>query len=85
MATITPTELAAARRGATADWPNGITHTKPQINAALQAIEDWWNANAASLVTAINAATVPLGVTFTGAQKKIIGKWWLSHRYGKGG
>lgn len=38
MATLTSDELTAARRRAARN--NGVAWTKPQINAALQAIED---------------------------------------------
>mgnify|MGYP000433196659 CR=1 FL=1 len=38
---------------------NGYSFDKPIINAALQAIEDWFHANKAEGVTAINTATMP--------------------------
>lgn len=45
---------AAAQGQATVPW------NKAQLNAAAQAVEDWFEANRASLNTAINAATTPL-------------------------
>ena len=51
-------------------WRRGsqITYSKVQLGAALQAVEDWFEANRATLSAAINAATAPL--TLTAAQKK---------------
>jgi hypothetical protein len=46
--------------------------TKPQIAAVLQAIEDWFEANRASLVTALNTALAAQGLTLTAAQKRAL-------------
>lgn len=59
-----------------------VTWLKPQINAALQAIEDKWEADRAGYAAAIEAAAP--GV-FTLAQKKLLGKHWLQLKSSKGG
>lgn len=85
MATLTAAERAALRQRLAAEHTGGaITWTKPQVDAALQAIEDWADANAAGLATAINAATQPLGHTFTPAQKARLFLWWCWNRYVRG-
>lgn len=80
MAVLTAEQLAKIRRGvaqqfATQNWD------KPQINAALQAIEDWFELNKASGVTAVNTATAPF--VFTGPQKKELFAYWLLHKFGE--
>lgn len=85
MAVLTAEQLAEIRRAVAAESDPPITWTKAQIDAATQAIEDWWIANAVSLNTTINAATVPLGITFTIAQKTRIGKFWLLSKFQRGG
>ena len=81
MAILTPEQLAEVRREFAGAVP--ITCNKPQINAALQAIEDWFEANRASLGTAIDTATVPLGKTFTNPEKKQAVKFWLRQKFGR--
>lgn len=84
MAVLTPEQLAEMRRGIAADAGIGaINYDKPTVNLALQAIEDWWIANQASLNTAINNATAPF--VFTVAQKKILGLYWLWSKFRRGG
>ena len=67
MGVLTKPQLAKVSRhisenGTTVMW------SKPQVHAAVQAIEDWFEANRSSLNTEINAATAPL--VFTAEQKK---------------
>jgi len=81
MAILTTDQLVQLRQMAAAEAAT-VTWTKPQVNAALQAIEDWWEANRASLGTAIEAAAPG---KFTVAQKKALGKYWLWQKYGRGG
>ena len=57
-----------------------VNYTKPKINAGLQAIEDWFEANRVSLNTAISTATAPL--VLTGAQKVALVKAWLDYKMG---
>ncbi len=81
MAVLTGDELAKMRREFSTG--NAVDFTKPDINAALQAIEDAWeNTVRAMLSTAIDNAGA---FVFTNAQKKAIGKPWLKHKFGKGG
>jgi hypothetical protein len=90
VAVFTGTELAFLRQQfigtATA------TVTKPQINAAMQAIEDTLldyvlqagdaGQTVQQLVSAaVNAATQPLGVTFTAPQKKLLFAYWANLKY----
>ncbi len=84
MAILSAPEQAELRRQIAAELP-AVDFTKPQVNAAFQAIEDWFEANRASLSTAINAATVPAGYTFTAAQKRILVAYWLRQKFGREG
>lgn len=80
MAILTAEQLAQIRR----ECANEITvdYTKATINAAVQAVEDWWIANQAALSTAINVATSP--VVLSVAQKRAIGKFWLKQKFERG-
>ena len=81
MAILAADDLTTLRAEVAADQ-GVIAHTKPQINAAFQAIENWYEANRASLGTAIEAAAP--GV-FTAAQKRRLGKYWLRLKFQTGG
>jgi len=84
MAILTSDELSFVRRTCQEEDPAApiATANKPVFNLAIQAIEDWWVDNAASLSTAINTATSP--TVLTTAQKKKIGKAWLLSRFNRG-
>ena len=60
-----------------------VDYIKPQINAAIQGIEDWFEANRPSLSAAINTATGPF--IFTNAQKVALVKYWLASKFERGG
>jgi hypothetical protein len=75
---ILTNEQKAAVSEAVARQIASVTHTKPQVCAAIQAVEDWFDANQSSLNQAINAATSPL--TLTVAQKKLLVACWLLRR-----
>jgi hypothetical protein len=80
MAVLTNLELAEIRRGVagdtdTQDWDKTI------INAALQAIEDWYENNKAAGATAIDTATSPY--TFTTAVKKKLFRFWLGQKFNR--
>jgi len=82
MAVLTPEQLVSLRQafereGDVATWG------KADLNAALQAIEDWWETNQAGREAAINAATAPLILSADVKQK--LGKHWQQHKHGKGG
>lgn len=80
MATLTATQLAELRRGC-AGAVVAVNYTRAQINAGLQAIEDYYETTArAGFGSAIEAAAP--GV-FTNAQKKQLGKFWLFQKYGR--
>ena len=70
-------ELAKMRRrmavGQHPDWDKSI------INAALQAIEDWYQTNKVQGSTDIDTATSPF--TFTNAQKKKLFGYWMEHKF----
>jgi hypothetical protein len=81
MAVLTASELAELRNGVansgTQSW------TRAQVNAALQAVEDYFEDTArAGFGSAIEAAAP--GV-FTNAQKKRIGAYWLLQKYRREG
>jgi len=74
---LTAIQLAAIRQDFVATLTI-INKTKPQINVALQAIEDWFEANRAALGAAIEAAAPG---QFTGAQKLKLVKFWLRSKF----
>jgi len=84
MAILSAQERAELRQKVAAKLST-VGYTKPQVNAALQGIEDWFEANRASLSTAINAATTPLGYTFSAAEKKLLVAFWLLQKFGREG
>lgn len=81
MAVLIPFQSAELRRAVAAQIP-AVTYQKAAINAALQAIEDWFEGNRASLGVAIETAAPS---TFTAAQKLAMVKWWLSQKFERGG
>ena len=80
MAVLTAGELAQIRRDCAA---LGLTvnYIKPQINAAAQAVEDWYETNKGGISTAIDIATAPF--VFTASQKKAVGAYWMLYKFGK--
>lgn len=59
------------------------TWVKADLNAAFQALEDWWETQQASRQAAVNAATAPLA--FSADVRKKLGKHWQQHKHGQGG
>ena len=74
MAVLNAGQLAELRQKVAAALP--VLWTKPTINAALQDIEDWFEANRASLGAAISGG-------FTAPQKARLVKVWLLQKYGR--
>lgn len=74
MAVLTPAQLAELRQAVASGLP--LSTIKPMINQALQDIEDWFDANRASLAAAITGG-------FTNAQKKQLVKYWLLQKFGR--
>lgn len=74
MAILSSEQLAELRRA----FINGSTvaYDKTAINLALQQVEDWFEANRASLGAAITG-------TWTVQQKKRLVKFWLLQKYGR--
>lgn len=58
-----------------------VNYLKADVNKALQAIEDWFEANRVAISKAIDSATSP--VIFTVPQKKQIAKHWLKNKFGR--
>lgn len=81
MAILTATELNRMQRRCESTMP--VTYTKPQINPVVQAVEDWFEANRASLNTALTAAATTAGITLTAAQKKAIVAFYLELKFEK--
>lgn len=82
MATLTATQLAQLRREFVRKLGDiTIDFDKPIVNAAFQAIEDWYEANKGQISTDINTATAPY--VFTGQQKKLLGVYWLLQKSGR--
>ena len=80
MSLLSAIELAALRQSCARDQPT-VNYTKPQINAALQAVEDTFEGLRPTLNTAINTATAPL--VLTAAQKRLLVKFWLQQKAGR--
>lgn len=82
MTILNPEQLTKLRQGVARDIVP-VTWNKAQINAASQAVEDWFDnpARRASLRADINAATSPF--TFSNAQFKKLVKHWLHDRFGR--
>lgn len=81
MAVLTQQQLVPIRRFV-AKAVGAPRYTKPQINAAAQAVEDWFEANRAALGTAIETAAPGM---FNTAQKKQLVAAWLSSKFERGG
>jgi hypothetical protein len=77
MAVLTSGQLVEGRQVASRTGPT-VTHTKGVANAALQAVEDWFEVNRSGLNAAINAATSP--VVLTAGQKTALVRAWLAHK-----
>ena len=82
MAIITDDEMVPLRRGCAAETESGglpIHWTKAEFKAAVQAVEDEYQATCrAAFGTAIETA-VP--GKFSNPEKKCIGRWWFTHRF----
>ena len=77
MATLSTAELAELRNQVQgAHYRPDIT--KPQLNLAFQQVEDWFEANRASLAAAITGP-------FTATQKRQLGTYWLRQKAARGG
>lgn len=81
MSLLTPEELVELRRNMAAGQPI-VTWIKSQINVALQAIEDWFEANKANLGAAIETAAPG---TFNVIQKKRLVAFWLRQKFRREG
>ena len=77
-----PVELDTLRQEV-AKESDEVTWVKPDINAALEALDTWWvtsgRADAASAIEIVSPAI------FNNTQKKRIGKFWLRHKFNGGG
>ena len=74
MAILSALQLAALRRDVATALP--VVWDKPTVNTAYQNIEDWFEANRASLGAAITGG-------FTAPQKKQLVKAWLLQKFGR--
>jgi len=83
MAALTAAQLAELRRNIQAEWTTPIDFGKPTANAALQAIEDWYEGQRTVVNGLVNTATAPK--VFTGAEKKLIAKHFLAWKFKQGG
>jgi hypothetical protein len=81
MAQLTAAQLTECRNLLERSSAPVPTATKAQVNSAIQAIEDWFEASRPSLSAAINAATTPL--VLTGAQKGRLLKYFLAQKAGR--
>ena len=79
MAILTVSQLTDLRQRVAATITPDFT--KAQINAALQGLEDWYEASGRSAAAAAIETAAP-GV-FTNAEKKLLGKYWLLQKAGR--
>ena len=82
MAVLTSTQLVEVQRGVVGSIKAAggtVNFVKPQVNSAIQAVEDWFVSNALGLSTAIDTATAPF--VFLAAQKKRIIAHWLLMKF----
>jgi hypothetical protein len=80
MAILSPSELTDLRQRCAANV-NTLSWTKAEVNAALQALEDWFDTSGRADAAAAMEAAAP-GV-FTNPQKRLIGKYWLLQKSGR--
>ena len=79
MAILTASQLTEIRQNCAREIP--VNYTKPQVNLAIQAIENWFEISRVGLNAAINTATVPF--VFTPIQKLRLVKYWLQSKFGR--
>lgn len=80
MAILTPEQLTELRQALAEMGP--LTFTKPQANVAAQAVENWFVASLAGLLTAIDTATAPY--VFSVPQKRLLVTLWLRQKIARG-
>jgi hypothetical protein len=83
MATLTASELAELRRNIQREWTTVIDFDKATANAAIQALEDWYEGERPVVNTLVNTATAPK--VFVAAEKKLMAKHFLKFKFGSGG
>jgi len=83
MAILTKRQLDDVRQALVGELKEA-NFTKPQVNAAIQAVEDVLTGGAlqTALSNAMNTATSPLVLTAT--QKKLLVRWVLRSRFDRG-
>jgi hypothetical protein len=79
MAVLNTTELAEVRREFVKTLAT-INVTKVPLNAAIQAIENWFESNRSNLSQAIETAAPG---AFSVAAKKALVKFWLFSKFGR--
>ena len=57
-----------------------VNYSKAQINAAIQALEDWWDDTQQQTTVSAEIDTATSPFVFTNAQKKKIAKFWLCNK-----
>lgn len=78
MAVLTIEQKVEFMQAMAADSPPPIDWDKPTIYAAVQAIEDWFESERATVSTLIDTATSPF--VFTNPQKKKLARWFLKQK-----
>jgi hypothetical protein len=82
MAVLTDEQRAELRR-AVASASEVVTWDKSAINAALQACEDWYEAERPVVSGLIDTATSPF--VFTNPQKKMLARYFLRQKFSREG
>ena len=80
MAVLTALEKTHIRNILEKKFPN-VSWPKGAVNDAAQVIETFLSDNQAAISTAVNTTTAPYSVTFTAAQKKVLGAAVFYEKY----
>ncbi len=82
MPTLSGQELAELRRDVASESAT-VPWDKAAINAALQALEDWYEAERTQVNALIDTAAAPF--VFTNPQKKVLAKHFLRQKFRREG
>lgn len=77
MAALTPQQLVEIRKRV-AQGETEVAWDKSQINAIIQVLEDWYEAERPTVSALMDTATAPF--VFSNAVKKKVGAWFLKQK-----
>jgi len=83
MAVLNATQLAELRKLTRINWITAIDFNKTIANSTLQAMENWYEGQRATVSSDIDSASTPK--SFTNPEKKLIAAAYLGWKNGEGG